>query len=274
MKEGNIVNFPKLEKRFMPAENSEARARLDQFRNSVKEYQKKHVEVLGATVYGSMIKGSQAKKTSDIDAFVYIDGDKIPEQEKSKDKDVIESEYRLNFLNSLNDPEGEKTKYYEDLRFQILNEELLDKNIDYLVEYESKDKEYQKILEQNYKYDMADEEKDKLLSQRPNAFPKDFFAVAGMFHARVGTGIEKYRKLFLEKINDLSDKKMAEKIWNDIFFSLKTYEQRADSNKITRIPESLAEATRTYYPELQENLKQQQERTVINNLTEKIKSLY
>ena len=240
------------ERRFLPATESSAKLRLDNFRNGIKNFQKENPEVLGATVYGSMIKGEQAKETSDVDAFLYIDKEILPEGEKGKNEVAIESEYRNNFLKSLNIPEDEASKYYSDLRPKLLDGQVLDNDINSRIEHDNQMKAYKKMLEEKYTYEASDEEKEKLLSQEPQF--KNDFAISGMFHARVGGGIEKYRRLFLEKINALPDKEMAEKIWKDVCFDLKTYEQRADQNKKIEIPSTINEALCVYHPDLYKSI--------------------
>ena len=73
-------------RRFELATAPVARTRLDVFRDGIKKFQKKHSEVLGATVYGSMVKGEKAKATSDVDAFLYIDADVITDKNKLQKK--------------------------------------------------------------------------------------------------------------------------------------------------------------------------------------------
>ncbi len=256
------------ERRFLPATESSAKARLDHFRNGIKSFQKEHPEVLGATVYGSMIKGEQAKESSDVDAFLYIDKETLPIENNNKNDEVIESEYRENFLKSLNVTAEESSRYYGDLRSKLLDNQVLDNDINTRIEYDNKMKAYKKKMEEKYTYETPEEEKNKLLSQEPR-FTSDF-AISGMFHARVGSGIEKYRRLFLEKVRALPDNEMTEKIWKDVYFDLKTYEQRADPNKKIDIPETFNEALRVYHPDLYKNLMKEKDNEKISELKNNI----
>ncbi|MDQ5971092.1 MAG: transf 2 protein [Patescibacteria group bacterium] len=260
------------ERRFLPAAESSAKLRLDNFRTGIKDFQKKNPEVLGATVYGSMIKGDQAKETSDVDAFLYIDNETLPEDEKNKNEDVVESEYRNNFLKSLNIPEDEASKYYGDLRPKLLDSKTLDNDIKSRIEHDNQMKAYKKMLEEKYTYDASDEEKEKLLSQEPQF--KNDFAISGMFHARVGSGIEKYRRLFLEKVKALPDEEMAEQIWKDVYFDLKTYEERSDPSKKIEIPSTLKDALRVYHPDLSKNINRQNDNDKIEELKSKISNSF
>jgi len=266
MNEKMDIQTSNKEKRFLPATESFAKARLDNFRSGIKSFQKEHPEVLGATVYGSMIKGDQAKETSDVDAFLYIDKENLPNGEKSKDIDVLESEYRSGFLKSLNISQEEASKYYGDLRPKLLDDQVLNNDINARVEYDNQMKAYKKMLEEKYTYEASDEEKGKLLSQEPQL--KNDLAIPGMFHARVGGGIEKYRRLFLDKVNALPDKEMAEKIWKDVCFELKTYEERSDPNKKIEVPQTLNEALRVYHPDLYKSISKKKDEENIFKIKE------
>jgi len=260
------------ERRFTLATETSARTRLDNFRDGVKNFQKQNPEVLGATVYGSMIKGEQAKETSDVDAFLYIDKEILPEGEKGKSEDIVGSEYRNNFLKSLNISEEEASKYYGDLRLKLLDGQVLDNDINDRIKYDNQMKAHKKMLEEKYTYEATDEEKERLLSQEPQF--KNDFAISGMFHARVGSGIEKYRRLFLDKINTLPDKEIAEKIWNDIYFDLKTYEQRNDPTKIIEIPSILTDALRVYHPDLYKSINKKKDGEKIEELKSQISNSF
>ncbi len=260
------------ERRFTLATEISARTRLDSFRDAIKTFQKEHSEVLGATIYGSMIKGDQAKATSDIDSFLYIDAETLPDEEKIKNSNEVESEYHSYFLKSLNVNE-EESKYYKDLRIKLLSGQILEDDINSYIKYEKNIEEYKKILKEKYTYEISEEEKEKLLSQEPKIKRIDF-AISGMFHARIGSGIKKYRQLFLDKINALSDKKMAEKIWDDVYFNLKTYEQRNDPNRNIKIPSTLSEALRVYHPGLYKNIDKNRNEEKIEQLKSQINNSF
>lgn len=262
----------KNERRFELATETSARTRLDNFRDGIKNFQKENPEVLGATVYGSMIKGEQAKETSDVDAFLYIDEETIPDKEKGKDTNALELEYRNNFLNSIDISEEEKSKYFSDLRPKLLSDDVLNNDINSRIEYDNQMKAYKKMLEEKYNYEASDEEKERLLSQEPQQ--KNDFAISGMFHARVGSGIEKYRRLFLDKITALPDKEMAEKIWSDVYFDLKTYEQRNDKTKTIEIPSTLTEALRVYHQDLYKNISKKKDEEKIDALRAQINNSF
>ena len=261
------------EPRFLPATESIAHERLNHFRGTVKEFQKKFPEVLGATVFGSMIKGEQAKETSDIDSFIYIDKDKIPKDIGIDNPHDLEQLYLSKFKNKLNLPEDDFQKYYHDLRTKVLSNDILENSIADFIDYEESHEEYKKMVESTYSFEMLEEEKNKLLKAEP---PLAYInqPISGMFHARVGTGIEKYRQLFLEKINSLSDKNMAEKIWRSVHFNLKTYEQREDENKTIKIPETLNEALQVYHPDLYKSTKKHETESRINEEKLKIEASF
>lgn len=258
------------ERRFTLATETTARTRLDNFRDKVKDFQKKNPEVLGATVYGSMIKGEQAKETSDIDAFLYVDAETMPEKENLQEKyNFVDIKYRTDFLKSLNISNEDEQTYYRDLRVKLLSEETIDKDIDDYIQSETRYNTYKQMLNEKYTYDLPEEDKEKLLAQEPLTQGMDF-ATAGMFHAKVGYGLEKYRHLFLEKVNELSDKKMSDNIWKDIYSQLKTYEQRSDPSKKIEIPATLDEAIRIYHSDLYKSIRKEKDEEKIEDLKSQI----
>lgn len=265
------------ERRFELATNEQARERLDNFRIEVEKFQKEHPEVLGATVYGSMIKGEQAKETSDVDAFLYIDGEVLPDKEKTFDTETLKNEYRTEFLNDLNVTPDVAKEYYHDLRTELLSSDVLDKDINERVQYDHQYKEYRKsydnFFNENY-LNAAPEVQEKLLADMHAQEPKlkmISFPIAGMFHARVGNGIQKYRKSFLEKVTALPDQKLAEDIWKDIYIHLDTYEKRSDPDKKIEIPATLQDAIRVYHFDLYKEMNKKRDEQKISKIQDQLK---
>lgn len=230
----------KRERRYEPPTNEIARQRLDTFRESVKQFQKERPEILGATLYGSMMKGSQAREESDIDAFMYIDGELL------KDKNVDTEKYRTTFLENFGGKDSGEREYFEDLRLKELSSEIIDKEIEDQISHYKEYKNYKNTLDEKYAEATTEKDKETLLKQEP--FRNFDFAISGMFHPRIGTGIEKYRKVFLEKMRSISDREIAEKIWGEVAFNLRTYETRKDPTVEIVIPETLEDAMRLYDP--------------------------
>ncbi len=249
------------EKRFELPVQDEAKVRLDTFRTTVKELQIENPEILGATIYGSMIKGKQAKAESDIDSFLYVDA-----ENPASDKIETES-YRKKLMEKLGAENNENSKYYEDLRVQPLSTKIIEKEIEDQLSFYEKAEEYNKMLNEKYG-EASDEEKEALLQQQSHRTIQ--FGIAGMFHARVGNGIEKYRKLFLEKIASIPDKDTAEKLWNEVSFQIRTYEQRKDWNIEIETPDTLKQALRTYDPEFYSAMQKNEEQEKIEKLRQEI----
>ncbi len=246
--------------RFELPTNEVAKERLDIFRKAVKEFQTEHPEVLGATVYGSMIKGKQANESSDIDACVYIDSDS--EDYAGQDEDF----YKESLIAKTGLVDGDDgLEYVEHLKPVLINEKKIDDEITAQASFFSKEKEIDKrILELNDEMKKAEigtdsarvleckKEKEKLYKEKLNTRNTEFW-LTGMFHARVGSGIEKYRKMFLEKIASLPDKDISERIWSkDVAESLRIFEERWDSSTEVLIPKTLEKALEVYHPEFLE----------------------
>jgi predicted nucleotidyltransferase/uncharacterized protein YbaR (Trm112 family) len=275
MKENNLIQPPqKIEKRFLPATNDQAKERLNLFRNEVKNFQKNHPEFLGATLYGSMIKGDQAKKSSDIDTFLYIDAEKLPEQKKNDDYQSLEREYRSEFLNDLHVSPNEAKKYYSDLRTKILSNDILEKDLNERIEYDRQYKEYIKTKDDlfNEEYlnaapDVQEKLRDQVTAMDPE-FKSINFSIAGMFHARIGDGIQKYRRLFLEKLVAIPDQELSQDIWEDIYIHLYTMETRSDFSIKIEIPRMLNDALRLYHTDLykEKNRKEEEKKIIVDFL--------
>jgi predicted nucleotidyltransferase len=272
MKEQLTNQSSNQERRFVPATESTAKNRLDDFRGAVKDYQKEHPEFLGATVYGSMIKGEQATENSDVDAFLYVDKELIAKNDDLEKEESFKDEYRSNFLNTLKVPEEERSKYYGDLRVQLLDENVIKDEINSKIQFLEKEKAFKEMIAEKYNYEASDEEKQNLLSQEPE-HKTISFGTSGMFHARVGSGIDKYRHIFLEKLNSLPDKNISNEVWNDVYAQLTTMEQRKDPEKQIQIPETLNDALRTYHPDLYRKIVEEGDEVKAKNLKSKIESM-
>lgn len=262
------------ERRFeLPVQN-EAKARLDAFRRGVKDYQQKSPEVLGATVFGSMIKGKQARSESDVDAYLYIDAEDPRYNQKPS------QEYKTEFLEStgVTDKEDQE-KYYHDMRPQILSSVVIGKEIEDRLEYYMEKEQFKKTRDQaldrlllvaGKEGRTLTTEERKSLDENSPKFRTIDSGVAGMFHARVGSGLEKYRELFLEKIMSLPDRKVAEKLWAEVAADLKTFEKRSDRNVAIELPDTLDKALMTYHPKLSSALQKIKDNKRIEELQQKL----
>lgn len=270
--EDSFMDDRKSARRFELAENSVARSRLDNFRDGLKRFQQQHTEILGATVFGSMIKGEVARAESDVDAFLYIDFDALTEEDKKKDVKDVENKFRSGLLKELGVvSEDEAHEFYHDLVPKLLSKEILDSNIQANIDYEVTNdviREKRRNLDTS---SMTEDEIDKLYSEEPENQPLDNLQIGGMFHARVGSGIEKYRKLFLEKLVALPNREMAEKIWMGVYAQIVTMEA-GDKKRI--VPRTLEDALQTYHPELTKNIAQKKEEKRIDEIRDHLGRLY
>lgn len=250
-------------KRFEVATDPVAKSRLDSFREEIDNFQQKHPEALGATVFGSMIKGDKANSESDVDAFMYIDAETLPDEEKQKDPKTIQREYRNNFLNDLGVSESEAKKYYGDLFPKLLSTEIIDNNIQDNIRFQIEEALIKKKIRETDKSQMSEEERLLLYSEEPKRVA-DNFEISGMFHARVGHGIEKYRRMYLEKLAAIPDQKMAENIWRGTYAQISTMEGSYDKSR--RLPSTLSDALRTYHPELYNQMSDQKKQNDIDRI--------
>ena len=260
--EGYLNRKIPTERRFELPHNHDARVRLDIFRTMIKEFQEENPEVLGATVYGSMIKGEQARSESDVDSFLYIDKESTEYVENDVDT------YRTRFLEKLGIEEEIQSKYYGDLRPQLLSKTIIEREIADQLEFYKKDAAYKEMLNEKYA-ESSEEQKELLLKQAPGHRTIQF-GIAGMFHARVGSGIEKYRKIFLENIATLPNKEESEKIWSAVASQIRTMEQRKDPNIQIDTPDTLEDALRKYDSEFYSKMQEKEDKEKIEDLQKEI----
>ena len=248
--------------RFNPATETTAKARLDVFRNGVKKFQEKYPEVLGATLFGSMMKGEKAHKDSDIDAMLFIDGEAIqsteinPVDAESGYSDPLllispsiffAQEYRSKFLEELHVSEDEINKYYKDVSARMISGEIIDKEIDRFLKSSHLYEEWRNNFNKKEHNNLTKEEKDTLMKDNDMGFidPTIFF----MFCASVGRGIEKYRQLFLEKLYNLPDRKIAEYMWEGVYWKVLFFEQDRNETIKGNVPKNIEEAIHVYHPD-------------------------
>ncbi|NTV22557.1 MAG: hypothetical protein HGB03_03275 [Candidatus Yonathbacteria bacterium] len=250
------------EKRFELPIQDEAKARLDTFRATIKDLQKENPEVLGATIYGSMIKGKQARSESDVDSFLYVDAENL------LSTNIAIDSYRQKVMEKLGAENNENSKYYEDLRVQPLSTAIIEKEIEDQLSFYQKTEEYKQMLNEKYG-EASDKEKETLLLQEPD-FRTIQFGISGMFHARIGSGIEKYRKVFIEKLATMPNKDVAEKLWDEVASQIRTMEQRKDPNVVIETPDTLKDAIRKFDPEFYSAIRQKEDQEKIEKLHQEI----
>lgn len=236
--------------RFTPALEINAKKRLDFFRNKIKDFQKKYPEVIGATIFGSMIRGKSAHNESDVDSILYIDKEVIPVNKRPKDGDYKKEEelafiYLGKFIKESKIDKNEISKY--SIHPVLISEDLIDESID-----ESKINKgfFEKLKKKVYleNKNLSEEKIDTIM--RDSLIVGVNSDVCGLFHAKVGIGIEKYRKMFLEKIYNLEDRSMSEYIWENVYLKVLRFEQGRENPVSINIPKTLDMAIKIYHPDL------------------------
>lgn len=127
--------------RFLVDENSSQV--LERFRTELEKFKAIHPEIIGATVFGSHTKGTarteeHKKGKSDIDAFIFVDEDKMTNHEISKDVGVsgmdattkkLFEEITVPFRQIIADTEQIDIKELKDIRLRILSKERIDHDL-------------------------------------------------------------------------------------------------------------------------------------------------
>jgi predicted nucleotidyltransferase len=194
---------------------------LAKFRDELKEFMKDHPEIIGATVYGSQVKGT-ARPDSDVDTFLFVDEEKIGlPLESGKGVDDRESDIATHIDTTISRPfkslwaksSGLNEEDMKDVRFRILSQSRIDHDLQTMESY----------LEKMDKFNKNEGDRPSL-DQRPIA-P----AVGRLFQLQLGRGLDTYRAYVLKSLEKKGE--LGDKIWETFFYQDILAEE---SGKLTR----------------------------------------
>jgi|TARA_B100001971_G_C18202464_1_gene545487 predicted nucleotidyltransferase len=254
------------EKRFTLPKEEFAKERIKAVKESISELKEGNPLILSFCMYGSMVKGT-TKPESDIDGFLFVDTGLSVEERQQHDENLTEdkeskSKIETFFIEKINDQYTEKL--HETLKSQAnlteeqvahakirpINEEIIDKHIDFIADGLQNEREYKKQYDEwdkNLDSSTTDFNKlDEYLKARPE-YPEPVSpstTLAGMFHFEIGGGIRKYRDMLISKLESMEQD--GEKIWQEIIKSTEMFEQNLSSGTEKRYPRTLDEAKKVY----------------------------
>lgn len=265
-------------KRFVLSPREIFQKRLDAFQTSVKEMQSESSEILSATLYGSMVKGTAHRRTdfgqekeSDIDGFLFVDAEEVAAKEGVAPKEVLDPINPEKFRNLRPDIER---RYTEDLNKRLqsklepservllhldtlpLSEDIIDREIerdvkDIMHERQShidtaalEREGAKKINEGASSQELLAHVKNMIKAIKNVPKPRYVFLYK-MFHLAVGKGdgLRRYRKMYLDKLAALGE--IGEVVWAVNIRETERFENNGlDPTK--RYPRTLAEAIKVY----------------------------
>jgi predicted nucleotidyltransferase len=250
------------EKRFVLSTEEFSRERLNAVKNEVVEMQQKYPEVLSLCMYGSMVKGT-AHEGSDIDGYLFIDSELASERAGLSEEEILEKysydnqmyltkdvaeKYSTEFREGLKQKVNLKDEDVEHIRSRPISKKVIDDEIETLLRYYRELEKHEVDMEKWFDSEpqRGSNIDDLLAYQKSKPKRPEYVApsLGPMFHLDVGNGIKKYRKLFIEKLNQLGIE--GEKIWEDTIRGTEMLENNLSLDEDKHYPRSLKDATKIY----------------------------
>lgn len=271
-------------KRFTLPKEKHIKTRLHATREALSELQDTHPEVVGMTLYGSMVSG-RAKETSDIDGFVFLEEkqakDRLSEKDwewakakKEEDKrnrpewstaegtselDLAATHKYKPLIDSVLKKKSLTDDQIEHMRVRVVGRQTIQDELVSAVDEEEKLSKY--ALEMATWDKMLNKlpiEKWPNLGDRPQ-YPDIKMVdwkIPAMFHLEVGRGLNHYRK---QVVNHLKQNgKAGERVWKSIITRTADMERHLrGSEHPDQYPQTLEKAADYYH--LQSEQKQKEE---------------
>jgi predicted nucleotidyltransferase len=250
------------EKRFVLSTEEFSRERLNAVKNEVVEMQQKYPEVLSLCMYGSMVKGT-AHEGTDIDGYLFIDSELASERAGLSEEEILEKysydnqmyltkdvaeKYSTEFREGLKQKVNLKDEDVEHIRSRPISKKVIDDEIETLLRYYRELEKHEVDMEKWFDSEpqRGSNIDDLLAYQKSKPKRPEYVApsLGPMFHLDVGNGIKKYRKLFIEKLNQLGIE--GEKIWEDTIRGTEMLENNLSLDEDKHYPRSLKDATKIY----------------------------
>ncbi|MFA6898442.1 MAG: hypothetical protein WC250_03510, partial [Candidatus Paceibacterota bacterium] len=219
-------------------------------------------EVLSFCMFGSMVKG-MAHEGSDIDGYLYIDSAQVAKGEGISEEQVLENsvtlnqtyltqevakKYILEFRAGVRERTGLEDKDVEHIRSRPISEKVIDMEIARLLAFYKAREEYDAKVKgwADSRPPRGSSVDDLVAYEKARPIYPSYVApsLGDMFHLDVGGGVKKYRKIFIERLNELGPS--GEKIWEDTIRSAEMIENNLSTAPNKRYPRTLVAARAVY----------------------------
>lgn len=240
------------EKRFQMPEDEELRERLKGVQQVVRDLKREYPEALSFSMYGSMVKDT-ATTESDVDGTLFIDT--TPSGDKEVDATVLErvesGEYLNTFKSDLQDRLGlVEEQVGKDVKLETISEKDVATAAEKFVLSNELYKEERKHWESTKRdtgrteqgmfgempvYDYEGEE--PIAPDLPNN-------IKAMFNLDIGGGINKYRRHFLNSLEQL-EPNQAEEVCRSIGAYL-SFSEGGKRKEMTKLPHSYEDFKKRY----------------------------
>lgn len=241
------------EKRFQIPEDPELRERLKGIQYAMKDFQREYPEALSFSMYGSMVKDT-ATLESDIDGTLFIDT--TPTGDNEFDASILEriesGDYLNSFKSDLQDRLGlVEEQVGKDIKLETISEtEVVAAAEIFLLAKELYDEELK--MWENSKREVGKTEQGEFFGGQPMyeyegeqpVVPSLPNKIEAMFNLDVGGGIHKYRRQFLNSLEQL-EPNQAEEVCRSIGAYL-SFSEGGKRKEMAKLPHSYADFKNRY----------------------------
>lgn len=255
---------PKGAKRFELSEDPIIREKVTIYREGFRKLQATHPEVIGATLFGSSVKG-RAVGESDVDSAIFVDAQRAAERNNSfsTHTDIREESDGTKEIQTLFNPVA-GYYYFTELNKHVnsrsqnnggiivehatvfpMSPEILKLHLDIYIQSTQDFFSYHCAVI-NDRVNQSRNGKQATPSTESTQLEPSFFLpssdITSLFHLQIGHGLDKYRQEVIER---LEDNPYGEYAWRNICDSVEIFEgwsQRSGK----RFPRRLAQARKTY----------------------------
>ena len=275
-KQINAGGGENITKRFVLPREERLKARLDSLKESLDSLQVSHPEIVGMTLYGSMVTGS-ATESSDIDGFVFLEeskaGDYLTDEdwqwaeeerhdyerkkpEWSTSVGVSEIDLAATHRYSPIVQEALKGKGLTDeqikhIRVRVISDEIIGNELTKTLESENEFIKYQgDIVMWNKKMDELPIDQWPSWDEKPE-YPNRYtidWKIPALFHLEVGKELNHYRNEVVRRLKKAGDS--GERVWKQIIGHTADMERHMRGSNYPHLyPTTIDEATNFYHLE-------------------------
>jgi predicted nucleotidyltransferase len=230
--------------------SSENAQTLEHFAQGLQELQAVNPEIVGATLFGSRLKGEATAK-SDVDCAILVDADKLASEgvDLSVDEtgtiqwgeyEELKEGFKSHFADVLSgathkDPSTIREGLYIEPISNELIETQLSTHIDYL---KNRDK---------YQADYSNWTQNSMLDS-PQPQEPDYVRIDGnisaLFGPELAPGHDKYRQAVINKLSQTGE--YGEAVWQEILYGIQFGEGHYDMEDSSKYPATLQQAQEWY----------------------------
>lgn len=261
----NQIKPEQISKRFSLPQDENIRSRLHQVRAGFQELQSQNPEVVGMTLFGSMVKGT-AHQDSDIDSFIFIEGEQFKQRITDEAKQWAEQELTERTSSRYSSPQksidlaaqyqyepvieatmiaqGLTPEQIKHMRVRVISNDLIEQELTRAINYE---KAFAEFMRQSDEWMSGQSSSFDEAPERPELVIIDW-KIPALFHVAIGNKLDLYRKHIITTLEEQGD--IGEKIWKHIITHTADMERNMQASTYDHLfPTTLKQAKELYVPE-------------------------